>query len=250
MVERMERLRRRERTVVPALGAVALVAVVLALAACSGGGGGGAGATPVTTSTTAVDATTTTAAPATTTTTIRVIPPEPDDTLLADVLLDTVPASGFTLLDDPASTGPLDLAAAAAFESDDDAERQLLETRGFQRGYIRSWSDGEGGAIVLEVYRFATPEGAAAYQEDGFVTLEGFGAEFFDVADIPGARGFAQAATAGDATASVFGVAFTHDNLFFLVLVSAPGSGVSSDDARALAIGQAANAGVTLTPGG
>jgi hypothetical protein len=259
MVERMARLRSRERVTVRVLGVAALVAVVLTLAACSsdgsagqdGGDGAGSSSTATTggsgdgDTTTTSEGTTTTSAPTTTST----VAPQPDDEVLAAVLLDEVPASGFQLLTAPASTGPLDLAAAAAFESDDDAERQLLETRGFQRGYIRSWSDGAGGAIVLEVYRFATPEGASAYQQDGLLTLEGFGAQLFDVTDIPGAQGFSQVAS-GEGATDVYGVAFNHEGLFFLVLVTAPGSGASADDARTLATAQAAQAGVTLTPGG
>lgn len=254
MVERMARLRSSERLTVGVLGAAALVAAVLAVAACSSDGDD---ASPTTTSTSAAssddgttttttsDGTTTTAAPTTTST----VAPKPEDEVLAAVLLDEVPASGFELLTAPASTGPLDLAAAAAFESDDDAERQLLETRGFQRGYIRSWADGTGGAIVLEVYRFASADGASAYQADGLLTLEGFGAELFDVADIPGAKGFAQVA-AGEGATNVYGVVFNHEGLFFLVLVTAPGSGASADDARTVATAQAVRAGVTVTPAG
>ena len=96
----------------------------------------------------------------------------------------------------------------------------------------------------------STPEGASAYQQDGVLTLEGFGAELFDVTDIPGAQGFSQVAS-GEGATDVYGVAVNHEGLFVLALVTAPGSGASADDARTLATAQAAQAGVTLIgPGG
>jgi hypothetical protein len=177
----------------------------------------------------------------TTTSTTRATPttvaPTPTDRELAAALI-TDPGPGFHPVDDPAHTGPLDLDAAARAEADVRAERALLQTRGFQRGYQRSWANGTDRSALVAVYRFATPDGAAAYLQDGIITATGYGAQLFDVPAVPGARGMSQAGSGPGGSTVAHAVVFTRGDRFFLVVVTSDNSAATPDDARALALKQ------------
>jgi hypothetical protein len=67
------------------------------------------------------------------------------------------------------------------------------------------------------VYDFASANDAALYMEDGFITMYGKGAGVYDVADVPGARGFTQEMAVNGSPAFVHGVAFTKADRFALV---------------------------------
>jgi hypothetical protein len=235
MVQRMDDLRRREIKVRAWLTAVAVVGAVAMLAACSGDAPdeGAAG-------------TTSTAASRSSTTSSSVAPVALDEELAA-VLIDE-PIAGFTRLAGEAGEEALDLAAAAGEEDDDQAERALLETRGFERGYQRSWERGDEVAVAT-VYQFDTAASATAYVEDGLITLEGFGAERFTVPEVAGSTGFSQVGEGESGAMVSHGVVFARGNRFFLVFVSGSASGVTADDARALAAAQSTRV-ETVSPGG
>lgn len=229
-VDRLPAWHRRGGTVTRALelGALALGMVVL-LAACSGDDDG----TPPTTASTSEAPPGTTAPPSTTedeVDTTTTTEPEPD---LAAELPAGLP--GYEpITDRPGAEGPLDLEAAVAGEVDPEAERTLLETRGFQEGYTRAWRDDRENVVVATVYRFATPEDAALYLQDGLITLEGFAASPFEVPEVEGARGFSQPDPGGELV--THGVAFVRSDRWYLVYVNGPPEAATTDEVRRLAV--------------
>lgn len=228
MSRRIAGVRRLERPV--ALAVVVLVAALL-LAGCSGDGdGAGDGdAGPTRTSLDLVPDDDT-VPPSTTTPTST-----PETATLDDLLLDGTFA-GFVRDDEAVGAGPMDLEAAARAEADVDAERALLETRGYVRGTSRAWVAPGDDVAYLAVYEFATPEGAAAYLVDGAEHLEARGAERFDVPGIEGAAGF----TTTEPNFTAHAVTFTRGTRWFLVLLGSPEATRSRDEAIGLATRQAA----------
>lgn len=201
--------------------AVALAAVLLA--ACGGDGGEGriGDAAPGTLELT----------PETTTT-------MPEDTSMADLLIEDAP-EGYVQADAAMGAGPLDLEGAAAAEVDHAAERALLETRGFQRGWSRAWLTPDDDVVYVAAYELGSDEAAARYLEDGTETLLARGAEPFDVPGVDGARGYVTLDESEAGTFTAYAVAFTRGPHWFLVLNGSAGSGASPDVARALAEVQA-----------
>jgi len=114
------------------------------------------------------------------------------------------------------ATGALDLEAAVAAESDRSAERALLETRHYKSGYARAFTNGNNHVYML-VYRFGGANDASLYMTDGMINLYGKGANEYDVADVPGGKGFSRSTTYNGSPAVVHGVTFTKDDRFFLV---------------------------------
>jgi hypothetical protein len=154
---------------------------------------------------------------------VRPTAADPVDAALAAELPDVL-LPGWTRAPDDAARrlGALDLAAAAAAETDTSAERALLETRHFTRGHARGWRGPDGQVGYASVYEFATPQDAAAYLVDGITTIEARGARIYDVAAPAGGKGFSQAAqaAAGEASTVSHGVVFVDSTRFFLVFVS------------------------------
>jgi hypothetical protein len=210
---RARRIDGADRPIRIAVAAVALVA----LAACSdsissgrrASDDDGAAAAPTTDETSAPA--TIELEPVTTTTTT------PEDAALTELLLaDALP--GFERTRDDL----LDLEAAAASEADADAERALLETRGFTRGVARVWSNAHDDVVFLTAYDLGSPDQADLYLVDGAETLTARDAEPFDASEIAGAFGF----TTSEEGFVAHAVAFTRGNRWFLVLVG------SSDGSR------------------
>ena len=172
--------------------------------------------------------------PSTTTTT------SPEDQALAALLPTEVPLPGFGRADDALGAGVLDLDRAAAAEADMAAERARLESRGFVRGASRAWVDPAQDVAYLALYEFESAEGASAYLEEGVERLEAREATPFEVPGVEGARGFTtvEESPQGDFTAHA--VTFTRGDRWVLALVGSPGASRSQDDARAVAVGQAA----------
>jgi hypothetical protein len=226
MPERMARVRDRERAVRPILASAAVLVAAVVLVACSGGS-----------SPDRARSTTTTTRAATTTSTA--VAPEPLDEVLAAVLIDVAP-SGYEPVDGAAGEGALDLAAAAHQSNDETAERALLETRRFVRGYQRRWGHGDD-LILARVLQFAGPAEAAAYMQDGLITLDGFGAVRFDVPGVDGAAAFSLVSEDAEGGHVSHGTAFTRGDRFFLVVVTGSAD-LTPDDARSLASQQAARA--------
>lgn len=219
-------VRRLERPV--DLAVVVLVAALL-LAGCSGddtGDGGDRGTGPTRTSLDLVpDDDTLPPAPTST----------PETAALDDLLLDDTFA-GFVREDEAVGAGPMDLEAAAHAEADVDAERSLLETRGYVRGTSRAWVGTGDDVAYLAVYEFAGPEGAAAYFVDWAQRLEARGAEPFDVPAIEGAAGF----TTTEPAFTAHAVTFNRGTRWFLVLLGSPEAGQSRPEVIGLASRQAA----------
>lgn len=80
---------------------------------------------------------------------------------LARLLITDVPA-GFRQASEKAShTGNTDLAEAIRLDGRPDAATALT-AEGFRAGYQRLWTNGHGELIAVQVYRFATADGARA----------------------------------------------------------------------------------------
>lgn len=218
MPGRMARVRRRERGVQRAtllVGTVAVAAVLLA--GCTDGEAerAASSSTSTTTSTT---------------------------TLAPDLLPDEI-VPGYARLPDDArpGLGPLDLGAAARVEVDTPAERSVLATRRFRAGLARAWRAADGDEVYAAVYEFADDEGAAAYLQDGLVTLEGRAAELYPVEGLAGATGFSQAERRATGAVTSHGVVFARADRFYLVVVASarPGTtpALAADAARRFAAG-------------
>lgn len=162
---------------------------------------------------------------------------KPEDTAMADLLIEEAPA-GYARADRAMGTGPLDLAGAAAAETDHEAERALLETRGFRRGWSRAWLNPDDDVIYVAVYELGSDDAAARYLEDGTETLLARGAEPFDVPHVEGAWGYVTVDESEAGTFTAYAVAFTRGPHWFLVLNGSAGSGASPDTARHLAEAQ------------
>jgi hypothetical protein len=157
-----------------------------------------------------------------------------DDALLDDTL------PGFQRDDAALGAGPLDLERAARAESDVDAERAVLETRGFVRGASRAWTGPGDDVAYLAVYEFAAPEGAAAYLVDGTEHLTARRATRFDVPGVVGARGFTTVDHDTDGTTfTAHAVSFTRGNHWFLVLLGSHSGARTTDEVVDLAARQA-----------
>lgn len=134
--------------------------------------------------------------------------------------------------------GPLDLDAAARVEADTSAERSVLATRRFRGGLARAWRSPEGDELYTAVYEFADDAGAAAYLQDGLVTLEGRAAEVYPVEGLPGATGFSQAERRAAGAVTSHGVVFARGPRFHLVVVASARPGttptLAADAARRL----------------
>ena len=205
---------RRIRIVIAALSLVAL-------AACSGDDDDDAA--PRTTTSRAP--TTIELEPATTTTTT------PEDAALTDLLLTEV-LPGFTRVRDDV----LDLDAAAEAEADSEAERALLETRGFVRGVARVWNDANDEVVFVTAYELGSKEQADLYLVDGAETLTARSATRFDAGEIAGAFGF----TTREEDFVAHAVAFTRGSHWYLVLVGSADGSRTSTEALQLAAAQAA----------
>lgn len=218
MAARMQRLRIRERIGRPASLAGAAVALAVVLVACTGGGDGGRHAAQKSAEEragTTTSASTTPPAP--------LGPPVDEALLLTDVGPDSIRVPD----DSRPGLGSLDLDAAARVEADTSAERSLLATRGFRRGLARAWRTASGDEVYQAVYEFRDEAGAAAYLQDGLITLEGSGAERYPVEGVPGATGFSQAEARPTGAVTSHGVAFVRAHRFFLVFASSSRTGTT-----------------------
>jgi hypothetical protein len=160
------------------------------------------------------------------------VAPKPIDLELATALLEQPPGGYTAASPDAYNNGPLDIRAAAALEDDVLAEWSELKTRGFTRGFIRTWLGPRQIVAVASVYEFNDEAGAAGYLADAAVTLTGRGATPFDVPDVTGAHATTQIETGQQTHA----VAFVRGKRFFLLI--AAGANATPDDAAQLALAQ------------
>lgn len=202
---------------------VAIAALSLvALAACSGDDDDDAAAPRTTTSS---PPTSIVLERATTTTTT------PEDAALIDLLLTDAPPGFERVRDDV-----LDLEAAAEAEADSEAERALLETRGFVRGAARVWNDADDDVVFVTAYELGSKDQADLYLVDGAETLTARSATRFDASEIAGAFGF----TTREEDFVAHAVAFTRGNRWFLVLVGSSDGSRTQAEVLQLATAQAA----------
>lgn len=237
MAARMQRLRIRERIGKPVSLAGAALALAVTLVACTGGDGRGRDTAQQ--SSEESGRSTTSSSSATT-----AIPGPPVDEAL---LLTDVGADYSRVADDQRpGLGSLDLDTAARVEADTSAERSLLATRGFRRGLARAWRTTAGDEVYQALYEFRDDAGAAAYLQDGLITLEGSGAERYPVEGVPGATGFSQAEARPTGAVTSHGVVFVRAHRFFLVFASSSRPGTTPGSVAELArAADARQAGVT-----
>ena len=147
--------------------------------------------------------------------------PEPVDDAAPVALADLAPTalSGMAVIDDPAVDRFLTIDEAAAIQPDPTEEIALLETRGYRGGWIRAFRSPSSDVAVASVYEFADAQEAEFYLEDGLITIGGYGGRFFDVAELPGIRGFQQDVDDEGETVRTLGGAFQRDNRWFLLYV-------------------------------
>ncbi|MGH9180002.1 MAG: hypothetical protein ACRD0N_15830 [Acidimicrobiales bacterium] len=104
-------------------------------------------------------------------------------------LLSEVPAGYEQQPDIVGDTGPSDLEKAIRDDTDDDA-REVLTADRFVAGYQRMWAKGEEATIILFLYEFEEPAGAAHYLQRTLDAIAADGdTETFDVPGVPGGRG-------------------------------------------------------------
>jgi hypothetical protein len=159
--------------------------------------------------------------PSTTTTTT------PEVAALAERLPVEVGA-GLTRADDVVGAGLLDLAGAAAAASDPDAELELLERTGFERGVSRAWIAVGGATVYISLYEFGDEAGAAAYDDAQAGLLTEQGATPFDAGI---GRGFTT--VEGELTAHA--VLLRDGVRWALVLVASEDGSLDADRAAELA---------------
>jgi len=205
--------------------AVAALVAVAALAGCSGDGDDDDDDDAASATT---DVPTLELEPSTTTTTT------PEDVALTELLLDDDAVPELTRDRDEV----LDLAAAAETTGDPEAERALLETRGFVRGVARRWLGPADDVVFVTAYEFADDDQAALYLVDGTETVAAQGAERIEVPDVPGAVGF-RTETEGYVDHAI---SFVRGTRWFLVIGSSSTGTIDVDDVRRLAAAQAARA--------
>ncbi len=159
----------------------------------------------------------------------------PMDQMLIDEITVSATLADMRLApDELLGTGPMDLERAAAAERDVDAERAVLTTRGFEEGFSRGFQDDRGGIVLLQVYRFADADGAAAYLLDGAEHLLGRGASPYDVAPLAGALGF----TDVDGDFEAHGVTLSVGRHHVLVVVGGEPGSHTPEEARQVALTQ------------
>lgn len=113
----------------------------------------------------------------------------PETDALVPRLLDQVPAGYEQQPDIVGDTGPSDLEKAIRDDTEDDA-RQVLTADRFVAGYQRMWAKGEEATIILFLYQFEEPGGAAHYMQRTVDAIADDGnTETFEVPGVPGGRG-------------------------------------------------------------
>lgn len=131
--------------------------------------------------------------------------------------------------------GSLDVAAAARRESDPAAEREVLESRGFQRGHERTWSSPDGDVITAVLYQFGDQAGAASYLAHGVAMVVDQDAVEFAV-PFAAAHGFTQT----DGSATVHSIALVREAYFFLVALASDRAAMTPEHAKVIAAAQLA----------
>lgn len=155
---------------------------------------------------------------------------------LARVLFDEPPPGFVTVAEE---TRGLALEDVIAGVDDPDAERLRLETHGFKRGFIRTWSsdDDSENVVYAFVYEFDSAAGAAADAKAGIDEAKREGDAFFDVPGVAGATGITRKPKPGaeDEDATFHAVVFVRGNRYFLVAIGGP-TEHSPEAATALAV--------------
>lgn len=141
----------------------------------------------------------------------------PETDALVPRLLSEVPEGYEQQPDIVGDTGPSDLEKAIRDDTQDDA-REVLTADRFVAGYQRMWAKGEEATIILFLYQFEKPEGAAHYLQRTIEAIAEDGAETFEVPGIPGGRGLRS--TSADDPGAV--VLMTRGGYLAQVVVSGP----------------------------
>ena len=134
---------------------------------------------------------------------------------LEDLLIDEF--ANFDLIPEATADRFLDISAAAAIQPDPSGELPLLETRGYQGGWTRAFRDENNNVLITTVYDFISALEADFYLEDGTITIIGSGGTIYEVASIPGGRGFRQDGQDESGLLVTYGITFTRNNQWYLV---------------------------------
>ncbi len=126
----------------------------------------------------------------------------------------------FNRLTEPGADLYLDIDAASNRQPDPTEERPLLETRGYLGGWSRVFRNDTQDVVVAQVYEFATEQDASFYLEDGFITLTGHGAEFFDLESLVGVRGFRIDGADEIGPIVNYGLAYAEQNRWYLLTLT------------------------------
>lgn len=129
---------------------------------------------------------------------------------------------GMAVVDDPAGDRYLTLQQAADIQPDPIEETALLETRGYQGGWIRAFRAETNDIVVTSVYQFDDATEAEFYLEDGLITIGGYGGQFFEVPSLPAIRGFKQSFEVDDEELTTLGGAFFHGARWYLLYIVGP----------------------------
>jgi hypothetical protein len=155
---------------------------------------------------------------------------------LAQRLVARVPPEFELQADNVGDTGPSDLAKAVKDDGAPGAEA-ALRAEGFVRGYQRLWAGPKDAEIIVYVYQFATPTGAAKdfARDNAAIHSEAPpGATAFTVAGIPAGSSEALAGKSSDVSAAI--VLFTTGA--YNVQVISHGPALAGLQARAAQIAQ------------
>ena len=169
--------------------------------------------------------------PPTTATTVRL-------PTLAAVMFD-VPPAGFIVPvpDGSLENGPLDLNSASAEMTDPATGRALLQEAGFVAGHRGTWlRQGDGAALIVDVFEFSSPEGAAMY--NARVTtgeLLTVGASEFAVVAPPGRGVQVKVREEGVGEVAVAGVFWADGVRAYSVVFAIPGDADSEGSAKQFA---------------
>ena len=111
----------------------------------------------------------------------------------------------------------LTIEEAAAIQPDPTEEIALLQTRGYQGGWIRAFRSADDDVVVATVYEFRDEAEAEFYLEDGLITIGGYGGLFFDLPQLPDVRGFQQDSESDGESIRTLGGAFFNQNRWHLL---------------------------------
>ena len=150
--------------------------------------------------------------------------------VLAALLITTVPAGFVQQSDSVGDTGPSDLAKAARDDGKPDAAA-VLTSDGFEAGYQRLWEDSAHTNLIVYLYVFSNPSGTANYEQRSAALLNsqqsGLVTQPFTISGVTGATGVSGTAKG----VPVVGVVVQKDNYLVQIAMQGPNATVATTTA-------------------